>query len=177
MKKQLRIKMLALRRKQSEGFIQKASKCIFEKLKENPFFQSAENFMVYISYNSEVDTKPIIEYLLAINKNVFVPQITGQGIMEAIKINSLDFEMENTFKKIQAEDVDFAIIPMVAGDFEKNRLGYGGGYYDRFFENTNGYKCGICYDFQLLKNTFLPTEKNDVKMDIIITEKTSVKTV
>lgn len=189
MKKELRKQMLVLRSIQKEELGQSASRCIFEKLKENPFFQSGESFMIYISYNGEVDTKPVIEYLLSINKSVYVPKITGEGIMEAVKITSLDFEKDflknsygiyepiNTCEKSNAENIDFAVIPMVAGDLENNRLGYGGGYYDRFFEKSKAYKCGVCYDFQLLKDAYIPAEDNDVKMDVIITENTTVKTV
>ena len=58
---------------------------------------------------------------------------------------------------------------MVASDTNLNRLGYGGGYYDRFLCKTNAYKIGLCYEFQMLENE-LPTEKTDVKMDIVLCE-------
>ena len=86
-------------------------------------------------------------------KDVYVPKIISNGIMEAHKIENLDFDkcfLKNSFGifepkdtgfVISPEEIDFAVIPMVAGDRNLNRLGYGGGYYDRFrlFQNIDAF--------------------------------------
>ena len=63
-----------------------------------------------------------------------------------------------------------AIVPMLAVDEQGGRLGYGGGYYDRFFEeNREILKIGYAFDFQILDT--VPTEETDIPLDIIVTDK------
>ena len=63
--------------------------------------------------------------------------------------------------------IDLAIVPGIAFDKKKNRMGRGKGYYDRYLQNKNIVKIGIGFDFQLLEN--LPVDAHDVALDIIIT--------
>ena len=80
-------------------------------------------------------------------------------------------------KKTHIVYPDVVLIPMVAFDKKKNRLGYGGGYYDRYIssleDNYRIIKIGIGFSFQKINN--LPTNKYDKKLDFIITEKGSFK--
>ena len=79
--------------------------------------------------------------------------------------------------------LDLIIIPGIVFDKNKNRIGFGGGYYDKFLyklkenHNKNNTKLplivAVCYDFQLLNS--IPYEKHDIKPDIIITEKQTIK--
>lgn len=180
MKNQIRKNMLSLRKNMSFSDVRLKSQKIFKHLKGQKEFLNSKNIMIYLSCNNEVDTIDIINFCLENNKCVCVPKITAQGLMVAIKINNLDFENEFTKNKygiyepnldfeILPEDIDLIIVPMVATDKKLNRLGYGGGYYDRFLSKTNAYKIGLCYEFQMLENE-LPTEKTDVKMDIVLCE-------
>ena len=73
--------------------------------------------------------------------------------------------------------LDLIIVPALAFDIVKNRIGFGGGYYDKFLHkirknHNNPLIIGICYDFQLLDN--IPSEIHDVKVDFVITEKRSL---
>jgi len=63
--------------------------------------------------------------------------------------------------------IDLVIVPGIAFDWQKNRLGRGKGFYDRFFEKNNLLKIGVCFDFQFLET--VPHSKHDIKMDIIVT--------
>ena len=67
------------------------------------------------------------------------------------------------------ENPSVIIIPLVACDVNKNRIGMGKGYYDRYLKGKNCLKIGICYDFQVVEG-IIPNE-TDVPLDIIITEK------
>ena len=70
-----------------------------------------------------------------------------------------------------ANGLDLVIAPMVAADMSKFRLGYGGGFYDRFLQKSSVPVIGVCYDVQLLgENDFLPSEEHDIKMSRIYTE-------
>ena len=68
------------------------------------------------------------------------------------------------------EDVDFAIVPLLAVDEQGNRLGYGVGYYDRYLQKHSKTKrIAYCFDFQVMKQ--VPHTEEDEKMDVIVTEK------
>ena len=74
-------------------------------------------------------------------------------------------------KKIRYPDI--ILVPMVAYDKNLNRIGYGGGFYDRYFEKIKKYKkittFGLAYTFQKVKK--IPAKKHDIKLDFIITER------
>ena len=83
--------------------------------------------------------------------------------MKKGKLNIMepDGEIFSDYSKI-----DLAIIPGVAFDHLKNRLGRGKGYYDNFLKNKFIFKIGVCFEFQLLDK--IPTTNDDIKMDLII---------
>jgi 5-formyltetrahydrofolate cyclo-ligase len=67
---------------------------------------------------------------------------------------------------------DIIIIPGLVFDIKGNRIGYGGGYYDRYLlEHKNLIKCAVCYDFQIVDEGIIPYGKYDVKVDAIVTDK------
>ncbi len=180
MKTAIRKQMLDLRKKLSNDDVTQKSNKIFDYLIKQEMFLNAKTVMIYLSCNNEVDTSNIINFCLEKEKTVCVPKIVSKGIMLAYKIENLDFdknfiknkygiyEPKSTIEVLPA-DIDCAIVPMVGADILHNRLGYGGGYYDRFLSKTNAYKIGLCYNFQLFKAE-LTTEKTDIKMDMIITD-------
>jgi 5-formyltetrahydrofolate cyclo-ligase len=99
--------------------------------------------------------------------------------MRALKINSLNnlkvsdygvLEPEDNSEEVFAKDMNLAIIPGLVFDLKGGRIGYGGGFYDRFFSNTNIdiTKIALAYQFQILEE--LPLEDHDVSINNIITE-------
>ena len=70
-------------------------------------------------------------------------------------------------------DVDVAFIPLIACDKNKNRIGFGKGYYDKFLSGKNILKIGLAYDFQIVDH--IPSNSWDVKLDLIITDKQIIK--
>jgi 5-formyltetrahydrofolate cyclo-ligase len=76
-------------------------------------------------------------------------------------------------KVIPQKDVDLIITPGIAFDKKGHRIGYGKGYFDRLFKTSNAYKIALAYDFQIIEN--VPAEKHDKKVDMIITEKRTIK--
>jgi len=77
-------------------------------------------------------------------------------------------EPEKQAPVIPAEKIDLWLIPGVGFDSEGNRLGRGGGFYDRLLKNASGIKIGIGYDIQLIKN--VPCGEHDQRMDMVITQ-------
>ena len=73
--------------------------------------------------------------------------------------------------EILPDNIDLAIVPGLAFDHLKNRLGYGKGYYDRLLCEMDAYKIGVCFRFQVFDK--IPYTNTDVKMDLIVSERDS----
>lgn len=137
-----------------------------------------KNIFTYISYGSEVDTVNFIEYLFDSGKNVYVPKCNVDKCeMAPVRITSFDNLQKNQYGILEPVNndicdnkIDAIIFPGLVFDINGNRIGYGKGYYDRFFASLNycPSKIAVCYDFQILDS--IPSDNNDVKMDRIITE-------
>ena len=157
--------------------IKAKSKKILERLLKEPCFLQAETLYCYVSYNQEVMTKPLISQALAMGKKVAVPKVIGEE-MEFIYLNSLD-ELARGYQGIEEptgttvakEDRVLMILPGLAFDEQGNRVGYGGGFYDRYLNRNrmNNYiKVAVGFDFQVVEH--LEMEECDELVDIILTE-------
>ena len=147
-----------------------AAELVFKQLFQLEQWKKANRVLVYHSLPDELQT---IEYLdKMLSKELFLPKVDG----DTLKIvaydksrlitgayNILEPDDNNYFP---VEDIELIIIPGVAFDKQKNRLGRGKGYYDKLLSNTNALKIGICYDFQIIDE--IPTNSHDIKMDIVI---------
>lgn len=160
------------------------SKLIAEKVRNLEEYKTAKIIAIYKSFSSEVDTKELIYMLWEDNKIVCLPKIENNE-MKFYKItdnsklikNKFGIEEPETNKEnfINKNYIDLAIIPGLCFDKEKNRLGFGKGYYDRYLEDTKIKTVGICFEEQILENELLPTTHYDVKMDLVITDKKQIK--
>jgi len=180
-KNQTRKYMKQERLKLSSEYVSKSGELLLNKLLSISFFEKYKAVFIYISAKNEVSTVETINYMLKNKIAVYVPKILNDGTMTAL-------EIKNTYEDLHKgkfgiyEPVKYyselnsanqcktaAIVPGVAFDRSGNRIGFGAGYYDMYFSNTNEsmYKIGVCYDFQLLDS--IPCNENDVKMNEIIT--------
>ncbi len=158
--------------------LEKASDIIFQRLIADENIQKAKVVMTYVSMTSEVGTHRLINALLTIGKKVAVPVVNGREL-DISYINSMDdlekgsYEIlepkKSRFSRCELSDIDVVIVPAIAFDKGRHRIGYGAGFYDRLLPKTNAVKIGICYDFCVVENVF--PEWYDVKADYIITEK------
>ena len=134
-----------------------------------------KNILIYVSKEDEVDTINLILELFKLKKNIYVPKVE-KDIINFYQINSLfdlklgKFNILEPISKIKITNYQDSVIivPGLLFDLNNNRLGYGGGYYDKFLQDKNIYKIGICYSF--FKIDKINSEKHDIKMDLIITE-------
>lgn len=135
-------------------------------------FWGFEDYFVYLSFGSEVATDEIIDGLLRRGKKVYVPKIIG-GEMFAVKFKPPfavnKFGVKEPTEAFYADKIDVSVTPLIAADGQFNRVGYGKGYYDRFFEKNACYKIGVCYSVQVADE--IETEVTDVPLDMLITEK------
>lgn len=152
---------------------------IYNKVINSIEYKDAANIFVYVSYKSEVDTHKIISKAIVDGKRVFVPKvISNEEGMEALEIKGLhDFKkgsygilepMGSDYVKPQI--IDLILVPGLAFDKKGGRIGYGGGFYDRYMKSTSKstVKIGICYDFQMVEEVTM--DFNDVLVDKVITD-------
>ncbi|AOT73234.1 5-formyltetrahydrofolate cyclo-ligase [Geosporobacter ferrireducens] len=166
----------------SEGEILEKSKSIFHRLKNFLPYKEAQNVMVYIDFRSEVKTDGIVQDLIAGHKKAIVPICvpkTREMILSHLK-NPAKELAEGTFgvfepkeeyiRSVDASEIDLVIVPGVAFDRKGYRIGYGGGYYDRFFEKLSKRIPTVALAFDLQIVEAVPAESFDQAVDYIITE-------
>ena len=175
----LRKKYTALRDSLDSEYREACDNSIAQFLFLSEEYSFAKEIFVYVSARSEVDTFAVINRALADGKKVAVPHCRD-GLMNFYYIGSTDELVCSQFG-IPTVDVNKAVIavpcdetlcvvPALSFDREGNRLGYGGGYYDTYFENYKGYrKIGIAFSEQI-SETAIPTEEYDIPLDDIVTE-------
>ena len=150
------------------------SNIIFDKIISLKEYQQAKTIALYKSLSSEVNTGKLIDYSLSIGKTVLLPKVIGNDLVFYEVTNKTIF-MKSSFgvyepmeKNSYDEKIDLIIVPGVCFDKKNNRLGFGKGYYDRFLINNKTKKIGVCFKEQLIDN--IPTDKFDIKMDLIVTD-------
>lgn len=176
-KKEIRDRCLKLRREIIDR--EEKNKKILGRIIDTDVYKNSQVIGIYASTIYEVDTINLIKYSLSIGKIVCVPVVEG-NTMNFYKIDSIDslnilnrygiLEPDpNSSICINGDFIDLFITPIVSFDANRNRVGYGGGYYDRYLDGLPGIKMGIAYDSQKVKK--INTEPTDIRLDIIITEK------
>lgn len=155
-----------------------SSKMVFQKIEELPEFINAKSILLYWSLPDELPTHNFIEKWCK-SKQILLPMVKDEKMLIKPFVSTQNLHKsdmgiwEPATQNEYLKQIDIVLVPGIAFDKSKNRLGRGKGYYDRYFINKNVTKVGICYDFQLLEN--VPIETHDIKMDIIITPNFSVR--
>ena len=177
-KDEIRKQILEKRSNLSLEEVDKKSELIIENLA--PYLKNAQNIMIFTDMKNEVRITKLIE--LYPEKNFFISKIVNSKNRE-MKINKYN-ENELVLHKFgyyesSSDDfydekiLDIVIVPALAFDSSKNRIGFGGGYYDTFLnkvrgKNKNTLFIGVCYDFQMIEE--VPIEGHDITLDLVINE-------
>ena len=177
-KDKIRKEILAKRNILSDKDINKKSDLIIKNLAS--YIENVQNIMIFMDMKTEVKITKLLE--LYPKKNFFISKITNSKNRE-MKINKYNKNelilhkfgyYESSSNDFYDEEIlDVVIVPALAFDSKKNRIGFGGGYYDTFLEkvrqkNNKALFIGVCYDFQIIDN--IPTEKHDVTLDFVVSE-------
>ena len=171
------------------------SRRIEEQVLALPAYQEAQTVMAYMSMPGEPETRGIILDAIRRGKRVLLPRcldgkrmeaalFTGfedlvpgrMGIPEPGKQEGAAFGQETAperqggteKREPKAEQPDLILIPCMAATPDGKRLGHGAGYYDRFLPGSAGLK--VCLCFQALLAEDLPTDENDIRMDLVVTD-------
>ena len=181
-KKELRQKLLERLLSLTEGEIKRRSQDVTKKLSSLPIYKESKIVMVYYPLPGEVDILEEIRKELGSKRFCFPVTDLKEKRMRIFEVKDLDKDfipgaygiMEPNPQKTKETDIgeiDLVIVPGLAFDHQKNRLGRGAGFYDRFLANTSGStkKIGIAFDFQVLEN--LPVNLSfDQKVDAVVSE-------
>jgi|AntRauTorcE11897_2_1112592.scaffolds.fasta_scaffold06080_2 5-formyltetrahydrofolate cyclo-ligase len=178
-KHELRKKLLERRSSIPEGeYLQKSSQ-ICERLSELEVFKQTQTIHCYVSMNDrrEVNTHPLLKQMLASDKKVVLPITqTETGILRHVYLEKFEALNKNKWGVLEPvngeeaviEKLSLVIVPMVGGDNQKNRIGYGKGFYDRFLKQVDCPTVGLLFNECLVQK--IPVEPFDVSLGKIITE-------
>ena len=153
------------------------SRSIKGKLFRLSEFKLAKLVMFYASMEDEVNTKDMIEEALEMGKVVVLPRSVGKEIVpkEIKKYADLEkasfgiYEPREKLRNVNPKEIDLVVVPGVAFDEKKTRLGRGKGYYDRFLSKlpVDKVTVGLAFDFQIVRN--LPKDSHDISVSIVLT--------
>ena len=173
-KKELRSLIRQQKRAMTESQICEKSEKLGELFAASAAYRNANTVYGYLPYNQEVRTVAMLERAIADGKRVAVPKVIGDD-MKFIYISDLT-RVEKGYAGIP-EPVDdgpiaddptaLVLMPGLAFDREGHRIGYGGGFYDRFLAQEPDHPTlALCYDFQMMKS--LETEEFDIPVDTVL---------
>lgn len=158
------------------------SRAVAQRLWALPAFDRSANLLAYVNFRSEVETLPIIGQCLARGKEICVPlTLTRERRLAIYRLTDPESDLIPGYCDIPEPDparlepvdphtIDAVLVPGSVFDVQGGRLGYGGGYYDRFFANEapQAVRIGIAYDLQVV--AAVPLEPHDQKLDYLVTE-------
>lgn len=173
-KKALRKRIREQKRAMTLEQIEMASRKLVEQFLALEAYRKAKTLYGYLPYNQEVRTVPILEQALADGKRVAVPKIYDDE-MRFIYLTDLS-QVETGYAGIPEPIADgpiaddptaLVLMPGLAFDREGHRIGYGGGFYDKFLSAEPGHPTvALCYAFQMVE--YLPTEEFDISVDSVL---------
>ena len=173
-KKELRRQIREKKRSMTEEEIVSASEKLERLFLDSPLYKQANTIYGYLPYNQEVRTTSMLQRALDDGKRIAVPKIYGD-VMKFIYLEDLS-QVEEGYKGIpepihdepMADDpTALVLMPGLAFDAQGKRMGYGGGFYDRFLAEEPGHPTlALCYAFQMVPQ--IPTEEFDVPVDCVL---------
>lgn len=173
-KKELRRAIREKKRAMTEKEIVDASRCLAERFFATAQYQNAKTVYGYLPYNQEVRTVPILERALADGKQVAVPKIYGDEmrflyLTDLSQVEKSEMGIPEPVADGPVADDPTALVLMPGLAFTKNgdRMGYGGGFYDKFLANEPDHPTvALCYGFQMVDA--LPTQSFDIPVDLVL---------
>jgi len=179
MKQELRRRLLTQRNAITPGQKQTWDKAINQALINHDWFKHADKILAHYPIGSEPDIRPALEEALRQGKQVYLPKCEpATGEMRFFRVQSLESlqpgahgipEPEGNNYELRITDYALCLVPGIAFDAEGYRLGYGGGYYDRFLaQHAQLTTLGVCYE--MMMQARLPREARDIPVTRVLAE-------
>ena len=169
LRKQVLQEMKAIPRKQKQAIDQ----ALTEGLLQHPFYQEANTIATYLSFPHEFQTQELIEQALKDGKKVLIPKTYPKGRMDFVVYNPQQLvktsfgllEPQGDLEVVDASQIDLIHVPGLAFTTEGYRIGYGGGYYDRYLKHLSGHTLSTIYPCQV--QDFI-TENHDIPVQEVL---------
>ena len=173
LRKQVLQEMKAIPRQQKQ-FIDQT---LTERLLQHPFYQEAKIIATYLSFPHEFQTQELIEQALKDGKKVLIPKTYPKGRMDfvvydpqqLVKTSFGLLEPQGDLEVVDASQIDLIHVPGLAFTTEGYRIGYGGGYYDRYLEHFSGHTLSTVYHYQV--QYFIPENHDIPVQEVLIDER------
>ena len=169
LRKQVLQEMKALSQEQKQAIDQ----ALTERLLQHPFYREAKGIATYLSFPHEFQTQELIEQALKDGKKVLIPKTYPKGRMDFVVYNPQQLvktsfgllEPQGNLEVVDASQIDLIHVPGLAFTTEGYRIGYGGGYYDRYLKHFSGHTLSTIYPCQI--KDFIP-EKHDIPVQEVL---------
>lgn len=173
-KKALRRAIREQKRAMTEAEIVSRSEKLGELFVNTEVYRTAKTLYGYLPYNQEVRTVPMLQQALRDGKKVAVPKIYGDTMkflylddLSRVEKNEMGIPEPVDDTPVADDPTALVLMPGVAFTRKGDRMGYGGGFYDRFLaEEPNHPTLALCYEFQIVES--LPTEEFDIPVDTVL---------
>ena len=164
--------------------VNELSAAVLSKLTSLPEIQSAKSIHTYVAWQNEVRTHDFIKFCLVNGRRIIVPAVNIEThtlshyeIHNISELSTGAFGIlepdRNICKKAALDKIDTVIVPGLAFDRKGHRLGYGGGYYDKFLKDISATKIALGFEFQVVDE--IPTTRDDEKIDVLVTEENTYR--
>ena len=177
MKAELRKKILQEMKALSQEQKQAMDRALTERFLQHPFYQEAKTIATYLSFPHEFQTQELIDQALKDDKKVLIPKTYPKGRMEFVVYNPQQLaktsfgllEPQGDLEVVEPSQIDLIHVPGLAFTTEGYRIGYGGGYYDRYLEHFAGHTMSTIYPCQVQE---FNSEDHDIAVqEVLIDER------
>ena len=173
LRKQVLQEMKAIPRQQKQAMDQ----VLTEGLLQHPFYQETNTIATYLSFPHEFQTQGLIEQALKDGKKVLIPKTYPKGRMDFVVYNPQQLvktsfgllEPQGDLEVVDASQIDLIHVPGLAFTREGYRIGYGGGYYDRYLKHFTGHTLSTVYPCQI--RDFIPENHDIPVQEVLIDER------
>ena len=173
LRKQVLQEMKAISREQKQAIDQ----TLTERLLQHPFYQEAKVIATYLSFPHEFQTQGLIEQALKDGKKVLIPKTYPKGRMDFVVYNPQQLvktsfgllEPQGDLEVVDVSQIDLIHVPRLAFTREGYRIGYGGGYYDRYLKHFPGHTLSTVYPCQI--QDFIPENHDIPVQEVLIDER------
>ena len=173
LRKQVLQEMKAIPREQKQAMDQ----ALTDQFLKHPFYQEAKVIATYLSFPHEFQTQELIDQALRAGKKVLIPKTYPKGRMDFVVYDSQQLvktsfgllEPQGNLEVVDASQIDLIHVPGLVFTTEGYRIGYGGGYYDRYLEHSSGHTLSTVYPCQVQQ--FMPENHDIPVQEVLIDER------
>lgn len=176
-KKELRKQILMLRRSLTERDVAERSQIICRRMAGQKLFLESHNICLYMPIQNEVDVTLLFDAAWNMGKSVWLPRVSGDEMQfyvydrnTPLRVGKYNIKEPDSREQLVPDDKTLVVMPGAVFSENHDRIGYGGGYYDRYLEqNPMCHTIAVCYDFQIVEN--IPAEAHDRKPELVVSDR------